>query len=233
MSALEGMLLVDKPPGVTSHDVVQVVRRRLGVQRVGHTGTLDPVAKGLLILLVGQSAKYQQAFQHQEKTYEAVVRFGLQTDTGDRAGKPLRTAPLPLLDERCVTEMLQSFRGAISQVPPTYSAVKVRGRPAYWWARRQRPVTLRARTVHISDVALIGWSPETVTFTIRCSAGTYVRTLAESMAERLGTVGHLSALTRLRIGDWRLEDAKPLSWIAQAGVDELARHLLPVGARLS
>ena len=225
---IEGLLLVKKPPGVTSHDVVQVVRRKLAVQRVGHTGTLDPMAEGLLILLVGRATKRQRELQAHEKTYEAVLRLGTQTDTGDATGKPVQTAPIPPLDRSRVAEVLASFQGPLSQRPPAYSAVKVGGRPAYWWARRNQPLTLPARAVHLWDVTLVHSTAETIMFRVRCSAGMYIRTLAESIAERLGTVGHLTALVRLRVGGWRVEDAKPLSWIAASSPDAVARELQPI-----
>ena len=225
---LHGMLLIDKPPGMTSHDVVQVVRRKLGIRRIGHTGTLDPMAQGLLILLVGSATKSQHALQGHEKVYEATLRLGVQTDTGDAMGQTIREAPVAPLERGQIEAVLGSFQGPLSQVPPAYSAVKVRGRPAYWWTRRQRPVTLSARTVHLADVALIRCEAQAVTFRVRCSAGTYVRTLAESIAQRLGTVGHLASLTRLAVGAWRLEDAKPWSWVVDAEPARLAEALRPV-----
>jgi len=222
-----GMLLVDKPPGVTSHDVVQLIRRKLGVRRIGHTGTLDPIAEGLLILLVGPATQFQRAFQAHEKTYEAVLRLGTQTDTADADGAPVRTAPIPVLEREQVAAVLASFHGPLSQTPPTYSAVKVKGHPAYWWARRKKSVTLAPRVVHLADMVLVALTPATITFRVRCSAGTYVRTLAETIAERLGTVGHLAHLVRLRIGDWSLDDAKPLSWFQSASPELVAGQLKP------
>jgi tRNA pseudouridine55 synthase len=224
---LNGMLLVNKPPGVTSHDVVQLVRRKLAVRRVGHTGTLDPIAEGLLILLVGPATQHQRTFQAHEKTYEAVLRLGTQTDTADAAGTPTRTAPVPVLERERVAQVLASFCGPLSQTPPAYSAVKVKGRPAYWWARRHKPVALTPRMVHLAEMALVNCTPETITFRVRCSAGTYVRALAEAIAERLGTVGHLAHLVRLRIGEWALDDAKPLSWLQDASPDLVAGQLKP------
>lgn len=225
---MEGMLLVDKPPGVTSHDVVEAVRRTLGLRRIGHTGTLDPMARGLLILLVGAATSRQREFQRHEKTYDAVIRLGTQTDTGDATGTSIRTAAIPPLDRQRVVELLASLRGPCSQTPPAYSAVKVRGRPAYWWARRKTPVVLPMRVVELFDLTLLDCGPETIAVRVHCSAGTYIRSLAESIAERLGTVGHLSGLVRLRVGSWSLEDAKPLTWIAQAGPEAVARALRPV-----
>lgn len=222
-----GMLLVNKPPGVTSHDVVQVVRRKLGLRRVGHTGTLDPIAEGLLILLVGPATRFQRAFQAHEKTYEAMLRFGTQTDTADAAGQPIRTAPVPPLERERIARVLASFCGPLSQIPPAYSAVKVKGHPAYWWTRRQTPLTLPPRIVHLAEVILLDVGPETITFRVRCSAGTYVRTLAETIAERLGTVGHLGHLVRLRIGEWTLTEAVPLSWLQDATPSLIAAQLRP------
>lgn len=222
-----GMLLVDKPPGVTSHDVVQLIRRKLGVRRIGHTGTLDPIAEGLLILLVGPATQFQRAFQAHEKTYEAILRLGTQTDTADADGAPIRTAPIPVVERERIAAVLASFHGPLSQTPPIYSAVKVKGRPAYWWARRKKSVTLTPRVVHLADMVLVALTPATITFRVRCSAGTYVRTLAETIAERLGTVGHLAHLVRLRIGDWSLDDAKPLVWFQEASPQAVAEQLKP------
>ena len=208
--------------------MVELVRRKLGLKRIGHTGTLDPMARGLLVLLVGAATKHQRALQAHEKTYEAVLRLGTQTDTADATGRPVRTGPIPLLDRAMVVEMLASFEGRLFQTPPAYSAVKVRGRPAYWWARRQQPVALAPRPIQIFEATLIGLEEGTVTFRIRCSAGTYVRTLAEAIAQRLGTVGHLSGLVRLRVGEWSLDEAHALEWIAQATPQALSGCLLPV-----
>ena len=225
---MEGMLLVDKPPGVTSHDVVETVRRVLGLRRVGHTGTLDPMAQGLLILLAGSATSRQQEFQRHEKTYDAVIRLGAQTDTGDATGATVSTAAVPPLDLPRLVELLASFRGASSQTPPAYSAVKVQGKPAYWWARRNTPVTLSARTIELFELTLLDYDQDTISLRVHCSAGTYIRALAESIAERLGTMGHLSGLVRLRVGEWHLEDAKSLAWIAQAGPEAVSRALQPV-----
>lgn len=224
----EGFLLVDKPSGVTSHDAVQAARRALGIRRIGHTGTLDPMARGLLILLIGRATAQQQAFQRHDKVYEAVIRLGAQTDTADADGRVVNTAPVPALDEAAVRGALRRFEGPLLQAPPAYSAVKVRGRPAYWWARRRRPVALAKRPVHVHELALLGMTPGTLTVRVHCSAGTYVRALAESVAQELGTLGHLSELVRVQVGSWRLADAVPLSWIRAADAASIAARVLPV-----
>ena len=218
MSGPEGVLLVHKPAGMTSHDVVAIVRRKLGVQRIGHTGTLDPMAEGLLVLLVGAATKHQHALQTHDKTYEAMVRLGTQTETGDAEGAPVRSVPVPPLERGRLEDVLREFTGSLSQTPPAYSAVKVAGRPAYWWARRQQPVTLEPRTVHVFQLALLDWTPPTLTVLVECSSGTYVRSLGEAIAERL----------RTRVGSWRAQEAKPLAWIADASPEALARELRPV-----
>jgi len=224
----EGLLLVNKPADVTSHDVVQAARRKLGIRRIGHTGTLDPMAEGLLILLVGRATQHQQAFQTHEKLYEAEVRFGTQTDTGDATGQPIKTAPVLVLERTRVEAVLKRFEGPLSQTPPAYSAVKVQGRPAYWWARRNQPVVLAARIVHLFELTLVQLGSDTIVFRVRCSAGTYVRTLAESIAEQLGTVGHLTKLVRLRIGRWSLEDSQSLAWLIDATPEALSHQLQPI-----
>lgn len=222
---VEGLLLVDKPRGMTSHDVVALVRRKLGITRIGHTGTLDPMAEGLLILLIGRATAHQQAFQGHDKSYEAVVSLGVQTDTGDADGRPVRRAPVPPFDRAHVARLLSSMEGQQTQTPPAYSAVKVRGRPAYWWARREQPVTLSARSVHIARLTLMDCAPQALTVHVTCSAGTYIRALAETIAERLGTVGHLTSLRRTRIDAWSLDAAKSLSWIRAASSNEIIQEL--------
>ena len=228
MSQPEGFLLVHKPRGMTSHDVVVVVRRKLGLKRVGHTGTLDPMAEGLLVVLVGPATKRQGELQGHDKSYEATLRLGTQTDTGDADGAPVRSAPVPPFDRPQLEAACRAFIGEVLQTPPAYSAVKIAGHPAYWWARRRQPVTLSPRTIRISALAPIGWTADTVTFRAECSAGTYIRTLGEAIAEQLGTVGHLTRLIRLRVGSWRVDDAKPVSWLAEASPESVAGELRPV-----
>ena len=217
----DGILVINKAQGMTSHDVVALARRRMGVKRIGHAGTLDPIAKGVLVLLVGHATKHQQQPQHRRKRYEAVIQFGMQTDTGDAWGKPLHTAPVPSLQRAEVERVLGDFIGPITQVPPAFSAVKVRGRPLYWWARKGMPQTAKARTVEIFSFGLLELGTDRLRCQLTCSSGTYVRTLAEAIAERLGTVGHVSALTRLSVGPWELSQARECQWLAEAPVPEI------------
>ncbi|MBI4340808.1 MAG: tRNA pseudouridine(55) synthase TruB [Candidatus Omnitrophica bacterium] len=226
----EGLLLLHKPSGVTSHDAVQVLRRKLAIRRIGHTGTLDPLAEGLLILLIGKATSHQQRFQMHDKTYDATVHFGAQTDTGDAEGAVVRTAAVPPLDPAQVAGVLASLKGAMVQTPPAFSAVKVHGRPAYWWARRRQPVALAERTIQVFDLSLLACGDEAITIRVECSAGTYVRRLAEAIAERLGTVGHVTQLVRRRVGRWTLEEAVTLGWCQEAAPEQIARRVLPVEA---
>ena len=228
MGDANGLLLVNKPSGLTSHDVVEVVRRKLATRRVGHAGTLDPMAQGLLVLLVGAATKHQRLLQTHDKTYEALLRLGTQTDTGDAEGLQVQRAPIPSVTRDHVAAILASCVGSLEQTPPAYSAVKVRGRPAYWWARHRQVVTLPRRTVRIETIELLACDAQTITFRVDCSAGTYIRTLAEVIAQRLGTVGHLASLTRQRVGTWRLAEAKPLAWIREASADDVARAIRPI-----
>ena len=229
----EGLLLINKPSGLTSHDVVDVVRRKLNLRRVGHTGTLDPMAEGLLIVLVGSATRFQHQLQGHDKVYEAVVRFGTQTDTGDAAGAAIRHAQIPALSKERLLEVLSSLKGALVQTPPAYSAVKVKGRPAYWWTRRGESVTLAARRIQLFDMTLLDWTAESLTCRIHCSPGTYVRVLAETIAERLGTVGHLSRLVRFGAGPWQLAQAYPLAWVREANPETVARALIPTASFLA
>jgi tRNA pseudouridine55 synthase len=224
----EGLLLVRKPPGVTSHDVVQVVRRKLGVRRIGHTGTLDPMAQGLLLLLIGRATRHQREFQTHDKVYEARLRLGTQTDTGDATGTVIRRAPVPAVDPQHAAAVLAAFEGPLVITPPSYSAVKFHGRPAYWWARRHQPVTLAPRRVMIHRTTLLGCGEGVIQFRVHCSAGTYLRSMVESLAERLGTVGHLEGLTRVQVGRWSLADALVLDWIEQAAPEAVRARVLPV-----
>ena len=230
LSHRDGLLLVNKPRGMTSHDVVALMRRKLGIRRIGHAGTLDPMAEGLLILLVGRATTHQHALQGHDKSYEAVIRLGTKTDTADAEGRPVQEAPVPPFDRAHVERLLMSLEGEHAQRPPAYSAVKVQGRPAYWWARRNAPVTLAERSIRLARMALIHCTRDTVAFRVDCSAGTYIRTLAETIAERLGTVGHLISLTRTRVGEWSLPQAKSVAWIHEADASAVIRELQPAPA---
>ena len=247
---MDGVLVIDKPAGVTSHDVVAHVRRNLHERRVGHTGTLDPFATGVLVVLVGRATRLAQFFSGAEKEYEAVIRFGYATDTGDLTGKPTSNARekainylAPSWSDHEIEMALQSLSGEIEQVPPMYSAKKHGGRKLYELARRGEQIERKAVrvTVHTFEAASRGGqlyknnkdgTTDLVVHVI-CSAGTYVRALAESVGERLGVGAHLAELRRTRAGDFHISAAVSLEQLKNK-VDEesLATVLIPSDAAL-
>jgi len=208
--APSGVLPIDKPAGWTSHDIVAVARPILGTRRVGHGGTLDPLATGLLPLLVGSATKFADRLHTAAKVYAAVVAFGTETTTDDAAGESTRHAAPPPIDVAAIDRALDAFRGTIDQVPPAFAAVKIGGRPAYARARRGEIVTLAARTVQIERVATAGWDGNRLRLLVVCSTGTYIRSLARDLGRALGSAAHLAALRRLAVGDLRLDDALSL-----------------------
>lgn len=204
-------MLVDKPAGMTSHDVVQRVRRVLGTRAVGHTGTLDPFATGLLVVLVGRATRLARFVEGHSKTYLATARLGIRTDTDDLTGRIMGTMDIAgLVAERAVTDTLAGFVGTQLQRPPQYSAKHVNGERSYRKARRGEPVELREVSVTVSRMELVDYSPPLVTFRVVVSAGTYVRALARDLGDRLGVGAHLTVLRREAVGPLRIEDATPL-----------------------
>ncbi len=201
------MALVAKPGGPTSHDVVDQVRRALGLRRVGHLGTLDPFAAGLLVIVVGRATRLAQYAADWTKSYEGVIRLGRTTATDDATGPTAGASDAwQSLDRAHVEAALARFHGAYEQRPPAYSAVKVEGERAYRRARRGEPVALAARPVLVSALELVRFAPPDVAFRATVSGGTYVRGLARDVGEELGCGAHLATLVRTRVGPFRLED---------------------------
>lgn len=230
---MDGVLIIDKPAGMTSHDVVARVRRVVGERRVGHTGTLDPFATGVLVVLVGRATRLAQFLSGAEKEYEAVIRLGFATDTGDVTGKPLSTAEQKAATawtDEDIEAALQSLRGEIEQVPPMYSAKKQGGRKLYELARKGQEVEREAVrvTIHAFDVLRDddqlfkenGDGTTDIRVRVACSAGTYVRTLAEDFGRRLGVGAHLAELRRTRAGDFNIEHALSLEQLQESVKEE-------------
>jgi len=217
---VSGFLVIDKPAGVTSHDVVAAVRRVTGIKKVGHTGTLDPFATGVLPLALGRSTRLIQYLDESIKVYDATIRLGTSTNTGDPTGEVTTTAELPDADEDEVLAVLDGFVGERQQEPPAFSAVKVAGKPMYHYARKGEPVKARARTIFLHQLDLLDYDHETLRLRITCSRGTYARVLADEIALALGSAGHLSALCRDRSGPFYLEDAVGLDTIAEYAAAE-------------
>lgn len=204
-----GFFIVDKPVGPTSHNIVTLVRRGTGVRKVGHAGTLDPRASGVLILCLGPATRLSEYLSTSSKRYEAVVRFGTATQTYDAEGPVLRqTEAVPTLEE--IQAVLPEFRGEIEQVPPPFSAIKVRGKKAYELARAGQDVQLEPRTVTIHLLRILEYQPPDLLLDVECTAGTYIRSLAHDLGARVSTGAYLASLRRTRAGPFSLEDAVPL-----------------------
>jgi tRNA pseudouridine55 synthase len=220
MSPSNGSLLVDKPQGLTSHDVVARVRRVLSERRVGHAGTLDPMATGLLVLAAGPATRLLSYAQATTKRYVGVARLGVATDSLDADGAVLATAAVAPFDEANLARVAGSLTGEILQVPPMVSALKVNGKRLHELARAGEEVERAPRTIRIERFALTrGDEPDTLLFDVTCSTGTYVRVLLADAAESLGTLGHLTALRRMSSGAKRVEDAWNLDELMSAGPD--------------
>lgn len=204
---MDGLLLVDKRSGPTSHDVVAGLRRALGRPKAGHFGTLDPMATGLLVVALGQATRLNRFYAGRAKTYRARVRLGLATDTYDAEGAPRPDSGGPIPDLEAVERALPAFRGAIDQVPPPFSAKKISGIPLYRHARAGRPVNPRPVPVVIHELRALGFEPPDLELEVRCSTGTYIRSLAEDLGRCLGCGAHLAALRRTAVGELAVEKA--------------------------
>lgn len=226
-TSASAILLINKPVGPTSHDVVDRVRKLTGIRRVGHTGTLDPLASGLLIVLVGAATKRAAEFTKLPKTYRATVELGKVSETDDAEG-PIkvikRLEEMVELEEK-VKEALESFQGEIEQFPPRYSAKKIAGRPAYTLARTGKRTNLKPQRVTIYSITPLEVSVPLVAFETTVSSGTYIRSLARDLGDRLGVGGYLAKLERIAIGPHRLEDAVPLDQLSSQNWEQLARPL--------
>src|SRR5512136_2085099 len=180
-NVVSGVLVVDKPVGLTSHDVVQIIRRGTGIRRAGHTGTLDPRASGVLVILIGPAVRLSEYVSASDKRYQATIRLGSSTDTFDSEGRITSSAPVENITEDQFTEALKKFVGEIEQVPPPYSAVKVQGKKAYEMAREGEEVELAPRIITVHHLEVLEWAPPEVVIDVHCSSGTYVRSLANDL----------------------------------------------------
>jgi tRNA pseudouridine55 synthase len=213
---ISGIFNIDKPAGRTSFQVVSLVRRLSGVRRVGHAGTLDPSATGVLVVCLGQATRLSEYMMEAPKVYRAEVRLGITTDTLDATGTPLSQADPSNVDRRQVEEALTAFVGEIDQVPPMFSALKYNGEPLYRYARAQKQVERQARRVTIHRLQLLAFQPPLATIEVECGKGTYIRALAHDLGQQLGCGAHLAALARLRVGPFTLDDACSLPQLEAA-----------------
>ena len=224
----DGVLIVDKPTGMTSHDVVDVVRKVLGIRRVGHGGTLDPLATGLLIILTGRGTKLSNRFLSSDKTYEGTLHLGVTTDSQDADGEVTAEADCSMVTRERLEDEMRKLTGDLMQTPPMVSAVKVDGVPLYKRARRGETVERKSRLIHVYEFALVNFHPPRADFIVRCTKGTYVRTLCADVGQALGCGAHLAALRRTECGELTLEDAIALDAVRNMTGEALCRHITPV-----
>ncbi|HEV2388907.1 MAG TPA: tRNA pseudouridine(55) synthase TruB [Candidatus Acidoferrales bacterium] len=231
---VEGALVVDKPAGRTSHDVVEAVRRLVGFRRIGHLGTLDPIATGVLVLLLGRATRLAQFYSARRKRYLCTFRFGFATDTYDAAGEPLGADTAPGLAPELLAPVVASLLGRIEQIPPPFSAKKIHGRPAHELARKKKPVELKPVEVDVYELRLLSIEGSSARFSIECGPGTYVRSLAQEMGRKLGCGAHVSEITRTAVGEFTLDQAMKLEEVAAAqAAGSLAGRIIPMEALLS
>ena len=228
LTPFDGVLLVDKPPKLTSHDVVDRIRRHFGFKKVGHCGTLDPAATGLLIIVLERATKLQANMMSDDKTYEGMMRLGVATDSQDADGEVIAEKPVPPLTEAEIDAVFATFRGDIQQVPPMVSAVKHQGTPLYKLARKGKTIEREPRLIHIYDFRLLKLESPRIHFRVSCTKGTYVRTLCHDIGEQLGCGAHLAELRRTRSGKFNVKDAKPLAELLQLKREQLQSLVIPI-----
>ncbi len=234
---VSGVLVVDKPVGLTSHDVVQIIRRGTGIRRAGHTGTLDPRASGVLVILVGPAVRLSEYVSASDKRYQATIRLGASTDTYDEEGTITDSTSdidIEKISEAEFDNILQQFVGEIEQMPPPFSAVKVKGRRAYEMARKGEEVELEPRMINVYSLEVLEWAPPEAVVDVYCSSGTYVRSLAHDLGKKLGTGAYLIGLRRTKSGKFTLRDAVQLRRLQEAfDAGDWYRYLIPAAEALA
>ncbi len=230
---MDGAIIVDKPQGWTSHDAVAHMRRLANTRRVGHLGTLDPLATGVLPLVIGRATRLSQFYVRSEKVYEATIRFGFSTDTYDREGEPASSDTNPAIDAAAVDAALEAFRGTFQQTPPPVSAKKIRGVPAYKLAREHTPLELKPVEVFVEEAVVLGVDGRDARLRVVCSAGTYLRAIAHDLGQALGCGAHLAELRRTRSGEFDVERAHTIEKLEKlAAAGSLSEALVPAARML-
>jgi tRNA pseudouridine55 synthase len=217
----EGVIFVNKPQGITSHDVVDVVRKKLKTKKVGHAGTLDPLAEGLLIILVGKYTKAFLKFANFDKEYLGILKLGEVTTTGDSQGKVVKTCDYQKISENQIRTAFSFFKGDIEQIPPMVSALRVKGKRLYNLARQGITIERKPRKIKVYSLDILKMNPPLVEFQIKCSKGTYIRKIAEDIGERLGCGAHVTKILRLSIGNFSLEKAVELNELNESHLQQI------------
>jgi tRNA pseudouridine55 synthase len=226
-SALDGAILVDKPAGPTSHDVVDAIRRKFGIKKVGHCGTLDPNATGLLIIVLGRGTKLSERLMGDDKVYEGTIKFGEATDSYDCDGEITASLPVPLLTLEQLNEEAAKFIGDQMQMPPMVSAIKKNGVPLYKLARKGIEVEREPRLIHVYNYRFTEYAEPLGKFRVACTKGTYIRSLAHDLGQKLGCGAHLTTLRRSASGKFDVADALPLDAILKLSTAELEKRVMP------
>jgi tRNA pseudouridine55 synthase len=229
---VDGAIIIDKPSGWTSHDVVNKVRRFAATRKVGHLGTLDPSATGVLPLVIGRATRLAQFYARNTKTYEAVIHFGYSTDSYDADGEPTGPVRDVVVTAEELEPVLSRFRGRFEQVPPAVSAKKIDGRPAYELARKNKPVELKPAEIEVFALDLLSIEECDATIRVHCSAGTYVRSIAHDIGQALGCGAHLRSLRRTQSGDFKIDDAHTLDELAVLSANGRFEDVVIPAARL-
>lgn len=223
---MDGVIIINKPKGYTSHDVVNIVRKQLNMKKVGHTGTLDPNATGVLPILVGQATKISKYLIEHKKTYIATIELGEKRDTGDSEGNIIESdSNIKEFDISIIKQVLQSFLGKQKQIPPMYSAIKVNGKKLYEYARSGQEVEVEPRKIEIYRIELIEYINNRIEFEVECSKGTYIRTLCENIAEKLGTIGYMKELQRTSVDKFKIKESINLEELSE---DEAQKKILTI-----
>ncbi len=227
---MDGIILIDKPAGYTSHDIVAIVKRAYRLKKVGHTGTLDPLATGVLPLCINAATRLAGLIINEDKAYEVTLRWGVETDTFDADGQVVATYPIPTDVTDQLHATLSEFSGAILQTPPPYSAVKVDGKPLYWWTRNGTPKVVPPREITVHDIRVLEASADSASLSIACSKGTFIRTIVHDLGKRIGCGAHVTALRRTRSGMFDIKNAVSLDDIKKAAPNEAAflKWLIPM-----
>jgi tRNA pseudouridine55 synthase len=225
---MEGVLLVDKPKGLTSHDVVYRLRRKLGMKKIGHAGTLDPMATGVLVMLIGKATRISQYLMSVDKAYEGEATLGVVTDSQDAEGEMMETRPVPELTAAQVREVMKTFMGDQYQTPPMHSAIKIDGVPLYKLARKGEEVEREPRFIRVTAFDLLTFDLPKLTFDLHCTKGTYVRTIAHDLGNKLGCGAHLSALRRTASGQFTIKQCLPLEEIETMALPDIEKRLIPI-----